>query len=290
MKQGEATKLFVLDTNVVLHDAKSILSFDEHEIALPITVLEEIDRFKRGKEDIHYQAREFLRTLDELTGDILSEEGASLGPGRGRIRIIWRCNVDQRLSDVFLVDSPDRRILATALHLHDTTPATNVVLVSKDTNIRMKAKALGVRAQDYISDKVESIEELYTGKRTVQLDDETLDRLYLDGKGVSAEEIAEIVGPVANEHFVFQNGSKSVLSRYRAEGNSFERIEKLRCYGIKPRNAEQSFAFDALVDPQINVSRSRERRAPGRPCWRLRRHSTVARNTARSCLPARSCR
>jgi PhoH-like ATPase len=253
VKQSEATKLFVLDTNVVLHDAKSILSFDEHDIALPITVLEEIDRFKRGKEDIHYQAREFLRTLDELTGDILSEQGASLGPGRGRIRIIWRCNVDQRLSDVFLVDSPDRRILATALHLHDTSPATNVVLVSKDTNIRMKAKALGVRAQDYISDKVESIEELYTGKRTVQLDDETLDRFYLNGKGVSAEGIADIVNPVANEHFVFQNGSKSVLSRYRAETHCFERIEKLRCYGITPRNAEQSFAFDALADPQIKL-------------------------------------
>ncbi|MFM7043784.1 MAG: PIN domain-containing protein, partial [Planctomycetaceae bacterium] len=132
-------KLFVLDTNVILHDSGCIRNFEENDVAIPITVLEELDGFKRGHEDINFQAREFLRRLDALTGDVLSEEGAPLGDGLGSIRVVLSGGHDRRLREAFLRDAPDHRILATALALRDRMSPRPVILVSKDTNLRMKA-------------------------------------------------------------------------------------------------------------------------------------------------------
>src|SRR5262245_48989102 len=128
-------KLYVLDTNVILHDSGCIRNFEEHDIAIPITVLEELDRFKRGNEDINFQAREFLRLLDELTGDALSEVGASLGPGLGSIRVVLGGELDNRLKASFFQDSPDHRILNTALELQKPEHPRLAVLVTKATNL-----------------------------------------------------------------------------------------------------------------------------------------------------------
>ena len=140
-------KLFVLDTNVILHDSNCIRNFEEHDVAIPITVLEELDKFKRGNEDIHFQARQFLRQLDALTGDLLSPDGAPLGPGRGGIRVIIGTEQEARVADAFLENTPDHRILNTAAWLQRERVDRPVILVSKDTNLRMKAKALGLPAQ-----------------------------------------------------------------------------------------------------------------------------------------------
>ncbi|MEQ8789219.1 MAG: PhoH family protein [Pirellulaceae bacterium] len=246
-------KLFVLDTNVILHDAQCIRAFNEHDIAIPLTVLEELDKFKKGHGDINFQAREFLRSLDDLTGDVLSDCGASLGDGLGSIRLVWGRGVDRKLSDAFLHDSPDHRILNTALGLIELRQDRFVILVSKDTNVRMKAKALGMRAQDYTRDKVESIDKLYTGKRIVETDGGVIDQFYQNGAATSAENVPAILQPVANENFILRNGSKSVLATYRADGDRFLRVEKTKCYGISPRNAEQSFAQTALVNDDIKL-------------------------------------
>lgn len=141
-----ATKLFVLDTNVILHDAGCLRNFEDNEIAVPITVLEELDRFKKGNEDINFQARAFLRRLDELTGDVLSEAGVSIGDGLGKIRIAMKANHHQQMKEAFLEDCPDHRILDIALTLQHAEAPRIVVLVTKDTNLRMKAKSLGIRA------------------------------------------------------------------------------------------------------------------------------------------------
>ena len=120
MITGPATrlpKLFVLDTNVILHDAGCIRNFEENDVAIPITVLEELDHFKKGNEDIHFQAREFLRDFDGMTGDVLSAQGASLGDGLGSIRVVLGGEMEQKLKAAFLGDGPDHRILNTALHL-----------------------------------------------------------------------------------------------------------------------------------------------------------------------------
>jgi PhoH-like ATPase len=246
-------KLFVLDTNVILHDSGCIRNFEENDVAVPITVLEELDQFKRGNEDIHFQAREFLRRLDALTGDVLSQEGSPLGPGLGSIRVVL-ARGDALLEDAFLQDTPDHRILRITLALQAREAPRQVVLVSKDTNLRMKAKSLGIHAQDYKSDKVQGFDKLYTGKRVVEgIDSETINHIYANGGVLPAASLSLTQPPRANENFVLRNGSKSALATYRRGDDAFHRVEKLTCYGITPRNAEQSFALRALMDDSIKL-------------------------------------
>lgn len=248
-----SAKLFVLDSNVILHDSRCIHAFHEHDIAIPLTVLEELDRFKKGQSDINYQAREFLRALDELTGDVLSPVGASLGPGKGNIRVVWGNRQDERLKDVFLEDSADHRIVNDAFILSREATDQQVILVTKDTNVRMKAKALGLVAQDFIRGTVESVEKLYSGRRTVETTTEEIDAFYRNGASLPAADAPTITDAVANETFILRNGSKSVLASYDADEKTFRRIDKVSCYGIKPRNAEQSFALAALINPNIKL-------------------------------------
>ncbi len=245
------SKLFVLDTNVILHDAQCLYAFQEHDIALPITVLEELDKFKKGHSDINFQAREFLRNLDALVGELVSERGASLGPGLGFVRVVLSRAIDDRIREVFLRDEPDNRIVNAALVLQRENPDRSVILVSKDTNIRLKAKALGVVANDYTRDSLESLDKLYRGIREVSASSESINLFYQEGEGPGVDALAMIEEPKPNENFILKNGSKSVLARYR--NGRYSRIEKTKCYGISPRNAEQSFALSALIDPEIKL-------------------------------------
>jgi PhoH-like ATPase len=247
-------KLFVLDTNVILHDAACIHNFEENDIAVPITVLEELDRFKKGNEDIHFQAREFLRRLDELTGDVLSAAGTPLGPGLGAIRVVLGRELDADLRAAFFQDSSDHRILNTALQLQRQEPQRRVIVVTKDTNLRMKAKSLGLTAQDYTTDKVESFDKLYTGKRIIEdMPAEQIDLFFAGEGAVACETIPQVVSPTANENFVLRNGTKSVIATYRATDQKLVRVPKLQAYGIRPRNAEQYFALQALSNPDIRL-------------------------------------
>lgn len=245
-------KLFVLDTNVILHDAGCIFNFQENDIALPITVLEELDRFKKGDGDIHFQARHFLRTLDELTGDVMSDAGAELGEGLGSIRVLLSLPC-HRTRDSLQGDIADHRILNTALSTADLLPDREVILVTKDTNLRLKAKAFGLVAQDYTCDKLRNIDELYTGKRLVtEISSTAIEQLYTQNVA-SADDVASIETPVDNENFILRNGSRSVLATYQSADNSFHRITQTSCFGIRPRNAEQSFALQALTNPNIKL-------------------------------------
>jgi PhoH-like ATPase len=252
-------KLFVLDTNVILHDSGCIRNFADNDVAVPITVLEELDKFKRGNEDINFQAREFLRRLDALTGDVLAPGGCPLGDGLGSIRVIIGAGADdgptvRRLREALLHDGPDHRILRTAVALQEELRPRPVILVSKDTNLRMKAKAVGLPAQDYTSDKVESFDKLYTGKRVVDgAPAEAIARFYADGGAVPADELPFIERPLPNENFILRDGSRSVLATYRAADRTFVRVEKAVCYGIAPRNAEQSFALRALLNDDVRL-------------------------------------
>lgn len=246
-------KIFVLDTNVILHDAACIFSFKEHEIVLPIAILEELDRFKKGDGDINFQARLFLRTLDELTGDVMSDLGAPLGEGLGRIRVVLNLDVP-RTRTALLSDSADHRILNTALALRDLQPDRQVLLVTKDTNLRLKAKAFGLRSQDYTTDKLINIDGLYSGRRLVNdVPSETLERFYENGGSVPASALDLIEAPVNNENFILRNGTRSVLATYRADDSTYLRIARTACFGIRPRNAEQSFAIQSLTDDRIQL-------------------------------------
>jgi len=249
-----SSKLFVLDTNVILHDAGCLRNFEENDVAVPITVLEELDRFKKGNEDINFQARAFLRRVDELTGDVLSAEGTSLGDGLGSIRVVLETGHNQRLKEAFLADCPDHRILNVALTLQQQEAPRPVVLVTKDTNLRMKAKSFGLTAQDYSTDKLESFDKLYTGKRLIEgLSAETVSQFFTSNGQVPAQQLDCVTHPLANENFILRNGSKSVLATYKSADNSFVRIDRLSASGVSPRNAEQSFALKALLDDDLKL-------------------------------------
>lgn len=245
-------KLFVLDTNVILHDARCLESFEENDVAIPITVLEELDKFKRGNEDIHFQAREFIRRLDNLTGPILSEAGVSRGSGLGNVRVVLGGQLEPEIRNIFIQDQPDHRILNTALLLSRQRRYRQVVLVSKDTNVRLKARSLGLPAEDYEADKLKNFDQLYTGKRLVEgVPSEQISEFFA-GKGiVPADRFEQISDPIANENFVIRNGSKSVLATYSASDRTLRKIEKQSAFGILPRNAEQWFALRSLMDENI---------------------------------------
>ena len=249
-----ASKLFVLDTNVILHDSNCLRAFADNDVAIPITVIEELDRFKRGSDDIHFHARQFLRALDDISGDVVSEQGVELGPGLGRARVVVRREFDDQLRDTFLEQTADHRILNTTLFLSKIEAERRVILVTKDTNLRMKAKSLGLVAQDYEADKVRNIQELYTGKRVVEgLPGALITEFYRNTGRIESSRLDAIEDPVANENFVIRNGSKSVLAVYREEDESFERVPKIKAFGVQARNAEQSFAIRALTDDAIQL-------------------------------------
>lgn len=254
MRSSENSKLFVIDTNVILHDASCVRNFKENDVAIPIIVLEELDRFKKGNDDVNFQARAFLRNVDKLTGDAFSAEGSSLGQGLGSIRVVLGAEPHPLISRAFLEDCPDHRILNVALNLQEKEASRPVVLVTKDTNLRMKAKSFGLTAQDYNTDKVESFDKLYTGKRLIEaMPDEILAQFSVNGGHVCASLLDGIKAPIANENFILRNATLSVLATYKARERAYFRMDRLVACGIVPRNAEQSFALRALMDDQLKL-------------------------------------
>ena len=254
MPKKNLAKLFVLDTNVILHDSSCITHFEENDIAVPITVLEELDNFKRGNEQIHFNARDFLRILDELTGDQLFDDGVSIGKSKGKIRVIVGKDWHPKLGSLFTEDTPDHRILNVALWLKEDNKGTELIIVSKDTNLRMKAKSLGIPAQDYTTDKVESVEKIYTGVRMIEgMETEFIDALYNSNNGVALGKAIDINDATPNENFILRNNHKSALATYDGNKKQLLRVNKQQVYGIMPRNAEQSFAVNALINPNLQL-------------------------------------
>jgi PhoH-like ATPase len=247
-------KIFILDTNVILHDASCIHQFKENDIVIPITVIEELDHFKRGSQVINLNAREFARTLDTMTGSALFNGGISLGKGRGKVRIALTRGLNDEIREIFRDDNPDHRILSTALEVYRADKKRSVILVSKDVNLRMKAKALGLPAEDYTTDRIGSIEELYSGKETIDdFDDEILQKLYSPPFEVALKDFDnKLKGEVLpNKFYILRNSNRSVLSHLDPQKEVMRRVDKIETYGIKSRNAEQTFAVDALTNTNI---------------------------------------
>ena len=158
-------KLFILDTNVILHDATCIQIFQDNDVVIPISVLEELDQFKRGNEQIHYNARDFLRRLDELSID---SDNGELKKFDGKIRVVVNHNWHPDVEATFNEDCPDNRIINCAYKIYQESTDQTVILVSKDTNMRLKARSLGLEAEDYTTDTVDDISQVYSGSRLIE--------------------------------------------------------------------------------------------------------------------------
>ena len=247
-------KLFVLDTNVPLHDSKCIYHFEENDIVIPITVIEELDNFKKGNESLNYHAREFLRAIDALSSEPLFATGVRIGEGLGRllVKVGQEFHPDLKLS--FDTRSADHEILNIAYQLARKQPRRQVILVSKDVNLRMKAKAIGLTAQDYRSDHVKDISTLYHGVRLHEhISEQIIDRLYAPPHAVAMGDLSLEPAPLPNEGLILRNGRKSALATFDSERKQIRHVNKVGAYGIIPRNAEQAFALNALLNPDVNL-------------------------------------
>lgn len=249
-------KIFVLDTNVLLHDYKCIYNFEENDIIIPIVVLEELDKLKRGNDTINFHAREFTRELDAISGDGLFEGGVSLGKKLGKLFVETGKPFSKEIQDSFPENTPDHRILAIANYLcnKQKNNKRQVILISKDINLRMKAKSLGINSEDYTSDKIRDISPFHKNVEIIEnVDASLITRLYENNEGVSFDSFDFKFKPVPHQYMVLKNNGSSALAHYDPYSKNITRVEKHRCYGIDPRNAEQAFSLDALLRSEIQL-------------------------------------
>lgn len=248
----EKNKLFVLDTSVILYDCRSRYSFHEHDIAIPIHVLIELDNHKVGNNIINFNARDFIRFLDDLDQKLVFDGGASIGEGLGKIRVIVNSDYNEKVENIFHEKTIDHLIINTAFCLKNDPchEYSQVILISKDVNLRMKARSLGLTAEDYEKDKVEDIESLYEGAKNLTVSVSIIDSLYKN-------KIINFVPDKKlnpNEFIVLNFGTKnSALAVYKNSKLHLISKEDFAPFGIKPKNSEQAFAFYGLLDPSITL-------------------------------------
>lgn len=246
-------KIFVLDTSVILYNHNALNSFDDNDVAIPITVLEELDNFKKGNEIKNYEAREFIRILDRLSANNTLTEWLPLDKRKGgKFKVVMNENSEQDARSIFDGDKPDHRILNAALVLRKQYPERKVVVVSKDINLRLKAKSLNITAEDFETGKIKDVETLDTGKTLLDnVEKDTVDKIYKES-AISAGEVG-LNKPPANHYFILKNEYNSALSYYNPITAMLERIEKQSIMRIKPRNAEQVFALHAILNPDVRL-------------------------------------
>jgi len=249
-------KVFILDTSVILFEHNSILNFDEHDIGIPITVLEELDNFKKGNDTKNFEAREFIRLIDKLAKDQMLQKWNPLnGKSKGNFKVLMDTGSNGTLdaNKVFNEHKADHRILNSALLLQKEEKDRKVILVSKDINLRLKAKSLGLQAEDYTTGKVQNLNSLYTGKTILDsVDPDVIDLLYEKGY-CPPEDLLGNASLTKNHYYILKSGKKSILAFYNSANGMVEHVEKRAVYGIKPRNAEQAFAIHAVTKPEIKL-------------------------------------
>lgn len=246
-------KVFVLDTSVLLHDHQSITSFVKNDVAIPITVLEELDKFKIGNDTKNFSAREVIRFIDKLSGHHSLQEWIPLGKNLGNFKVILESTpMGLDAESIYSRGKNDHKIINSTLYLKEHSPKSDVILVTKDINLRIKAKALGILAEDYETGKVDNADLQPSSVCTIEnVDSEQIRQIFTKGK---IEEDG-ILGnkKVANGYYILKNGSSSSLAVYNPLQDQIERIEKEFVYGIKPKNAEQAFALNALMNDNIKL-------------------------------------
>lgn len=246
-------KTFILDTNVMLHDSSCIYQFDEHDIIIPITVLEELDQFKKGNETLNYHAREILRSLDSMTENGLFKGGVPIGPKKGKISIRLDQSFHKDIALSFSNSVPDHKILNIAYIVASEQTSREVILVTKDVNLRMKAKAVGIPAEDYTTDHVKNISLLYKGYELLEgVDENVIQKMYSDDASTELPAKKQ-TSLLHNQYLIIKNGRLSGLGRYDSNDNLVHRVDKKTAYGIVGRNAEQTFALDALMNDAIKL-------------------------------------
>jgi PhoH-like ATPase len=248
-------KIFVLDTSVILYDHNAINNFQEHDVAIPITVLEELDNFKKGNDTINFEAREFIRLLDKLStkhNQTLQDWMPLNGPTKGSFKVIMDESSTVDANKIFGERKADHKILNAAMHIASENPGRKVIMLTKDVNLRLKAKSLGLMAEDYETGKIKNIDSLYKGITNIDnVDANVIEKIYINGFCHYTDLMKE--KPFANHYFILKNNKKSVLAYYNPFTEQIEKVDKRSAYGIKPKNAEQAFAMHAVLNPEVQL-------------------------------------
>ncbi len=245
-------KNYILDTNVLLHDPQAIFKFSDNTVILPLTVIEEIDRFKKDQSETGRNARQISRLIDGFRAQAKLIDGVTLENG-GLLKVaIYKQEFLQKLPPELRNDQGDNRILAVAQDLQENLPQGTVFFITKDINLRIKADTIGIHADDYQSDKV-PIEDLYTGTGELFLPKEQIDQFYETGSLVIEGDFFNNQGITLIDD---SNPSHSAIGRYDTATKTVVgliKVPKEGIWGIYPRNREQQFAFDLLLDESIQL-------------------------------------
>jgi PhoH-like ATPase len=250
----KSNKIFVLDTSVILYDHDAFQNFQEHDVAIPIQVLEELDNKKNGNDTRNFEARSFIRLMDDLSRNNLVNEWIPLnGKGKGSFKVAMDSKTTTiNAEEVFGSDKTDHRILNAALGLQEENPDKKVILVSKDICLRLKAKALNLHAEDYETGKIKNLEELYTGKTDIDKVTEKLITQLNKQENLPAESLH--ITSYTNNHFYLLKGKKNdVPGFYNTQTRQLEKVTEQPVFNIFPRNIEQAFAIHALLHPDIKL-------------------------------------
>jgi len=251
-KSNGRPKIFVLDTSVILYDHNAFENFQEHDVAIPIQVLEELDNMKSGNDTRNFEARSFIRLMDDISQNHLINEWRPInGKSKGNFKVIIDTVAAQTdATEVFGSDKTDHRILNAALGLQDENSDKKVVLVSKDICLRLKAKALNLHAEDYETGKIKNLDELYTGETTLNKVSEKLINQLNKTESLPGEDF----DMQPHNHFYILNGKKGATPGfYNSQIGQLEKITEQPVFNIFPKNIEQSFAIHALLHPNIKL-------------------------------------
>jgi len=246
------SKIFVLDTNIILHDHLAVKQFQDNDIVIPIAVIEELDKFKKGNDALSFNARAFMREINELAEkNEFGPRGVPLGKKLGYIKFEPSHPFPDDLKDLFRDDIPDHRILATAIWMRDNNPDRFVALVTKDINLRLKAKAAGMAAQDYMHDRVEETLPMEREVITEGIPIKSLQTLSYGPECAIPWKKAGKKEPLPNQLYNLTFGDSSIPARYDVSKGKIVLVRTHEAYGIRPRNVEQRFALDACLNPDI---------------------------------------
>jgi PhoH-like ATPase len=248
-------KIFILDTSVILHDHQAVNQFEEHDVAIPISVLEELDSFKKGNDTINFEARQFIRFVDKLSEGNSLNQWIQLSPEKPSCFTVVMQESgteEQNAVKIFGDRKADHLILNAALFIKQEYADRPVILVTKDVNLRLKARSLNLQAEDYETGKIQNLEGLYRGITQLDLEEsEMIDKIH-QMESVHYSEVMKSE-PYNNHYFIIKNHRSSTLAYFNPETKNLERVEKRHAYGIKPRNAEQTFAMHALFNNNIKL-------------------------------------
>jgi len=254
-----AKKNYVLDTSVYLTDAGSLYKFDNHDIFVPLKVLEEVDGHKKRQDSVGANARQFIKILDELRAKGNLEKGVRIDKGMGILKVVSYSSLNDIIFPPDLdIRHPDHTIIATALAVQSSNQNRKTIMVSRDINMRVICDSIGIQAEDYISERaVINSDELYNGFVIQAVDEQIIDRYYAGEEiTILEDEVDEKWCP--NQYVMMvsnSNEKKSALARFKDHFTPLQKVihKSITDWNIEARNKEQAFAIDLLLNPDIKI-------------------------------------